>query len=85
MVSSKHDPVLQAVLEARRPIDFRKLEGLLGRLGFKLDRVRGSHRIYRHPRATRPLNLQPSGREAKPYQVRQLRDMIMEFGLLDDE
>jgi hypothetical protein len=27
------------------------------------------------------LNVQPIGKDAKPYQVRQLRDMIVEFGL----
>jgi predicted RNA binding protein YcfA (HicA-like mRNA interferase family) len=84
MAAKKRDPVLQAVLDARRPVDFRKLETLLKQLGFRRDRIRGSHRIYSHPKSARLLNLQPRGHEAKPYQLRQLRDIILEFGLMDD-
>ena len=29
----------------------------------------------------RPLSLQPQGREAKPYQIRQFLEMVEEFGL----
>ena len=54
---------------------------LLIALGFKHDRTSGSHRIYVHPEVTRPLSVQPRGKDAKPYQVRQLRVMIEEFGL----
>ncbi|MFL5141931.1 MAG: type II toxin-antitoxin system HicA family toxin [Microvirga sp.] len=62
-------------------VPFRDLQHLLGRLAFELDRVSGSHHIYVHPNVPRPLNVQPIGKDAKPYQVRQLRDMIVEFGL----
>jgi predicted RNA binding protein YcfA (HicA-like mRNA interferase family) len=72
---------LARVLEGRGAIAFRDFERLLFALGFKLDRTSGSHRIYVHPTATRPLNVQPRGKDAKPYQVRQLRVMIEEFGL----
>jgi predicted RNA binding protein YcfA (HicA-like mRNA interferase family) len=57
------------------------LQHLLGRLGFELDRVSRSHHVYVHPKVPRPLNVQPIGKDAKPYQVRQLRDMIVEVGL----
>jgi predicted RNA binding protein YcfA (HicA-like mRNA interferase family) len=57
------------------------LKALLAKLGFQLDRVSGSHHIYLHPKVTRPLNVQPMGKDAKPYQVRQLRDIIEEFKL----
>jgi predicted RNA binding protein YcfA (HicA-like mRNA interferase family) len=72
------------VLAGHGTVRFRDLERLLGRLGFVLARVSGSHRIYRHPKVSRPLSLQPQGSEAKRYQVKQLRDMIVEFKLLDD-
>jgi predicted RNA binding protein YcfA (HicA-like mRNA interferase family) len=72
---------LERVLEGRGAIPFRDFERLLRALGFRLDRTSGSHRIYIHPTVPRPLNVQPRGRDAKPYQVRQLRDMIEEFGL----
>jgi predicted RNA binding protein YcfA (HicA-like mRNA interferase family) len=62
-------------------IAFRDLEHLLLRLGFRLARTAGSHRIYVHPKVPRPLSIQPMGKDAKRYQVRQLRDIIIEFGL----
>jgi hypothetical protein len=33
------------------------------------------------PDVSRPINIQPGGKDAKPYQIRQLRDIIREFGL----
>ena len=77
--------VLEAVTRGRGTIAFRDFERLLAKMGFRLDRTSGSHRIYLHPKVSRPLNVQPIGKDAKPYHVRQLRDMIEEFGLtLDD-
>ena len=70
-----------SVVSGRGTIAFRDLEHLLLRLGFRLDRTSGSHRIYLHPRVSRPLSIQPTGKDAKRYQVRQLRDIINEFGL----
>jgi predicted RNA binding protein YcfA (HicA-like mRNA interferase family) len=72
---------LEAVKRAQGVIPFRDLQRLLGKLGFRLDRVSGSHHIYLHSKVSRPLNIQSFGKDAKPYQVRQLRDMIEEFGL----
>lgn len=76
---------LEQILEGRRTISFRDFEALLGALGFKLVRQRGSHRIYIHAKTDRSFPVQPDGRDAKHYQVRQLRDMIRKHGLsLDD-
>ncbi len=72
----------ELVESARRSpanVRFRDLCGILLRLGYVLDRKRGSHRIYRHPsRPDLPLvNLQESGAgKAKPYQVRQVLGII---------
>lgn len=62
-------------------ISFRDFQCLMEELGFRLSRISGSHHIYIHPRVPRPMNVQAVGNAAKPYQVRQLRDMIEEFGL----
>ena len=70
-----------AVLNGRGTITFRDLEHLLTALGFKLARISGSHRIYAHPSVSRSLNIQPIGKDAKRYQIRQFRDIIVEFGL----
>ena len=54
-------------------VSFPDAERLAEALGFTLDRVAGSHHIYRHPDVTDRLNLQPSrSGDAKPYQLRQL-------------
>ena len=63
---------LEAVRGGGRNIAFRDFQRLLERLGFRLNRVSGSHHIYVHPRVPRPMNVQATGKDAKPYQVRQL-------------
>ena len=58
-----------------------ELVALVEALGFRLDRVRGSHRIYRHPDIPRPVPLQPARGKARPYQVRQLLRLVEEYNL----
>ena len=49
--------------------------------GYRLDRTKGSHHIYEHPGASRPLNVQHSRGQAKPYQIRQFLRDVEEFHL----
>ncbi|MGD0023526.1 MAG: type II toxin-antitoxin system HicA family toxin [Xanthobacteraceae bacterium] len=72
---------LESVKRGGGGIAFRDLQRLLEKLGFRLARVSGSHHIYIHPKVPRPMNVQAAGKDAKPYQVRQLRDIVEEFGL----
>lgn len=67
----------ERVLGGAGTIAFRDFERLLVKLGFRLERVSGSHHIYLHPAIGRPFPVQPDGKDAKRYQVRQLRDMIV--------
>jgi hypothetical protein len=75
----------EAILSGRRTVPFEAFERLLS--PFEHRRTRGSHHIYRHPGASRPLSIQPKGGEAKPYQIAQFMEMVEEFGLRmeDDE
>jgi predicted RNA binding protein YcfA (HicA-like mRNA interferase family) len=50
-------------------------------LGFRLDRVSGSHHIFIHPAITELVNLQNVGGQAKPYQVRQLLRLVERHNL----
>jgi predicted RNA binding protein YcfA (HicA-like mRNA interferase family) len=75
------EKTFDAVLNGRGTIAFRDLEHLLLALGFKLARTSGSHRMYVHPVAGRPFPVQPEGKDAKQYQVRQLRNMIYKYRL----
>jgi len=61
-------------------ISFLDLRGLLLRLGFG-ERVRGSHHIFYKEGVEEILNLQPKGNKAKPYQVRQVRHVILKYRL----
>jgi HicA-like toxin of HicAB toxin-antitoxin system len=77
---SRHEKTLRAVLSgaADAAIDFDQLRALLRHLGFA-ERIRGSHHIFTHPRAGEILNVQPRGRHAKPYQVRQVRGVLRRY------
>ena len=61
-------------------VDFDDLRHLLTRLGFE-ERVRGSHHIFRKAGIDERLNLQRDGHNAKPYQVRQVRAVILNHQL----
>jgi predicted RNA binding protein YcfA (HicA-like mRNA interferase family) len=61
-------------------LKFDELCHLAECFGFEFSRQRGSHRIYRHAELRRTISLQDYQGEAKPYQVRQLLQFIMEQG-----
>jgi hypothetical protein len=64
-------------------IGFEEICGLLRHLDFQ-ERVRGSHHIFTRTDITEILNLQPRDHQAKPYQVRQVRQVIIKYGLGGD-
>lgn len=61
-------------------IPFEGLRGLLKGLGFS-ERIRGSHHIFHRQGVEEILNLQPKGSKAKPYQVKQVRHVILKYRL----
>ena len=65
-------------------IRFEELRTFLLRLGFR-ERIKGSHHIFTKAGFAGRLNIQPQGNRAKPYQVAQVRDAILESGLLGGE
>ena len=65
-------------------IEFDGLCGLLRRMGFD-ERIRGSHHIFSMDGVVEILNLQPCGSHAKPYQVKQVRNLILRYRLGDEE
>lgn len=66
--------------ESDANIDFDDLRGLLRYLGFE-ERSRGSHFIFRRSGVEERINLQRDGRHAKPYQVRQVRAVLLKYHL----
>ena len=70
---------------ADRNIRFDDLTGYLLHLGFD-SKTRGSHSIFWRDGIEEIINLQPLNRFAKPYQVRQVREIIVKskLGAEDD-
>lgn len=66
--------------QADANIRFSDLRRLLMRLGFS-ERIRGDHFIYTREGIDEIINLQPRGAKAKPYQVRQVRILIIKYEL----
>lgn len=64
-----------------RNVAFSDIRRLAAALGFRLERMRGSHHIYGHPGLPAMLNLQDRKGEAKPYQIRQLLALVEEYNL----
>lgn len=78
----RHEKLLRRILEGRSDanIGFQDLRGLLLHLGFE-ERTKGSHHIFRRADVEDRINLQQDGDKAKPYQVRQVRAMILRYRL----
>ena len=78
--------LLQRLLGGRSDanIRFSDLCNLLRSLGFE-ERTRGSHHVYVKEGVEDMINLQREGSKAKPYQVRQVRRVLVRYGLGDIE
>jgi predicted RNA binding protein YcfA (HicA-like mRNA interferase family) len=59
-------------------ISFADTCNLLRKLGFD-ERIRGGHHIFTKDNVEEILNLQPKGSKAKPYQVKQIRDLVLHY------
>lgn len=65
-------------------IQFSSLRQLLARLGFE-ERVKGGHYIFTRDGVSEIINLQPRGKNAKPYQVKQVRSILVKYRLGDTD
>jgi hypothetical protein len=80
---SRKDKLLNKLLRGTSDanIRFADLCQLLKSLEFS-ERIRGSHHIFSKDGIEEILNLQPrDGGRAKPYQVKQVRDLILKYQL----
>lgn len=78
----KFDKILLLVLAGTsdQNIPFIDLCNLLNRLGFDL-RTKGSHHIFTRVEVDEILNLQERQGKAKPYQVKQVREVLLKYRL----
>ena len=77
--------LLRRIATARRNVRFRDALALAEALGFRLDRVEGSHHILVHRSVREPLNLQSVRGQAKPYQLGQLLELVERYNLSIEE
>jgi len=59
-------------------VSFSGLRALLQKLGFR-ERIKGDHHIFTMEGVEEILNLQPLGSKAKPYQVKQVRGVMLKY------
>ncbi len=79
---SKHEKLLRKIVrgDADANVPFKGLCQLLLKLGFE-ERSRGSHHVFTKLNVEELINLQKDGAKAKPYQVRQVRTLILKYEL----
>ncbi|MCC6695042.1 MAG: type II toxin-antitoxin system HicA family toxin [Candidatus Hydrogenedentes bacterium] len=61
-------------------VHFVELCQLLGRLRFQ-ERIKGDHHIFTRDGVDEIVNLQPKRGKAKPYQVKQVRHLLVKYRL----
>ena len=79
---SRDDDLREKILSGRSDANIRFEDrcSFLLRLGFA-ERTRGSHYMFRREGVRELINLQRQGSQAKPYQVRQVRQAILKYHL----
>ena len=80
----KYQKLIFSILTGRadNKIKFADLCNLLKKLGFE-ERIKGSHHIFRKEGIIEKINLQKDGNHAKPYQVKQVRKIILKYRLME--
>jgi hypothetical protein len=85
---SKFEKLVQKILSGQsdKNIEFNELRKLMLSLNFH-ERIKGSHHIYYKEGIEEIINLQPDHHNGKPYQVKQVRELIIKYKLisLDNE
>lgn len=83
---SKYEKLLTSILSGRndKNIRFTEFRNLIVSLGFT-ERIVGDHFIYNKKDVDEILNIQPDRNMAKPYQVKQVRTIILKYKLGGNE
>ena len=78
----KHEKVVETILRGTSDanIAFEDIRGVLLHFGFE-ERIRGSHHMYRKEGIDEKVNIQRAGNKAKPYQVKQVREVLLKYHL----
>ena len=71
--------ILASALANPASLTFSELQRLAQAAGFQLARVTGSHHVYKKAGVPEIIDLQPKGKDAKAYQVRQVIELIERY------
>lgn len=79
---SQYEKLVISILSGTKDknILFSDLRSVLTRLGFEY-RIKGDHFIYTKTGIDEIINIQPIENRAKPYQVKQVREIILKYQL----
>ena len=77
----KNEKTLQKILGGSKNIRFEEMVALVESFGFRLSRIKGSHRIFVRDGITELVNLQEVDGEAKPYQIKQFLRLVEKYNL----
>ena len=79
---ARADKMYQKVMagKSENNIDFEDFRHMITCLGFR-ERIRGDHHFFTRDCIPERINIQPAGNKAKPYQVRQVREIIIKHSL----
>ena len=72
---------LKQILSGSKNIRFSEFQNLLESFGFVLDRINGSHHIYKKNGINELINIQNVNGQIKPYQVNQFLKLVEEYQL----
>ncbi len=78
VIKKLFDKLMRGTSDAQ--IGFDELRSVLRHAGFD-ERIKGSHHIFSRSGVVEILNIQPQGAKAKPYQVKQVRQVILKYKL----
>ena len=68
--------LLRLIITNQKNIKFTDFIRLINCFGFILDRISGSHHIFKHPDTYDIINIQNVKGEVKPYQVKQFLRIV---------
>jgi hypothetical protein len=82
---ARYQKTLEKVLSGASDtnIGFADLRNLLAALGFE-ERIKGGHHIFTLEGERAAINIQSDGSKEKPYQVKQVRRIIIQQGWVGD-
>lgn len=81
----KINKLLQVILSGTSDasVSFKPLCALLKHMSFN-ERIKGDHHIFTRVNVEEIINLQPVDSKAKPYQVKQIRQLFIKYRLGDN-